>query len=61
MDFKNYNIAFSKEANNTSENYLYWVQFAEDNSILFRFISEDIKKECPALFFDNNKIISNYI
>ncbi len=44
------------EKKNNKNYEKYWVQYSEDNSLFFRYLTASLNKKCPTIIVDKNKI-----
>ncbi len=51
---ENFELSAKKKKNLNYERF--WIQYSEENSILFRFLTENQNQKCPNLFFDNLEV-----
>ncbi len=49
-------FSFNSYASDKFEYEKYWVQYSEKNSLFFRHLTSDLKKNCPSIIVDDKKI-----
>lgn len=48
----NFNLVYAQDNQNYER---FWVQYSDQNSLLFRYINEDNNQQCPLVIIDNRK------